>query len=236
MVAANNVLPADWRSVFLPNHPRIGIGCDPATTTKKKSNPSSIAVIQQVGLTFFVRVLLRFKTSDPRVTTAILRELLDLPHGLRCRRIAILATNERFFATGVKHEFAGLCPVELVIESEAHIYLGEPMSMKSYLGNQLVNTMEDGYLALPDYPWIQRDIRQVVREGGTFAADVDESGNHADGFCAIGAGLHTLLSGSGPAEASAAQVGSYGAANQALRKLHNPYAHLYDRSGPRINS
>lgn len=230
-----DVLPANWRDVFTPNHPRIGIGLDPATTTKKKSNPSSIAVLQQVGISFFVRVLLRFKTSDPRVTTWLLRELLDLPHGLKCRRVAILATNERFYAAGVKREFAGICPVELVIESEGTVYLGEKMSMKAYLGNQLVNTMDDGYVALPDYPWVQKDLRQVVREGGTFASDVDEGGNHADAFCAISAALHSLLSGSGPAEASAAQVGSYGSRQQAGRALKNPYAHLYEK-GTRLHA
>ena len=232
---ASDVLPSNWREVFSPNHPRIGIGVDPATTTKKKSNPTSIAVIQQVGLSFFVRVLLRFKTSDPRVTTWLLRELLNLPHGLKCRRVAILATNERFFAAGLKREFTGICPVELVIESEATIYLGQSMSTKAYLGNQLVNTLDDGYLALPDYPWVQKDLRQVVREGGTFAAEVDEGGNHADGFCSIGAGLHTLLSGSGPAQASAAQVGTFGGRQQAGRALKNPYAHLYEK-GTRLHA
>ena len=231
----SDVIPLGWRDVFTSNNPRIGIGLDPATTTKKKSNPSSIAVVQQVGLSFFVRVLLRFKTSDPRVTTSILRELLDLPHGLKCRRTSILATNERFFAAGLKHEFAGICPVELVIESEGTVYLGQSMSMKAYLGNQLVNTIDDGYLALPDYPWVQKDLRQVIKEGGTFASDVDESGNHADAFCAISAALHSLLSGSGPVQASATQVGTFGSNQQVGRDLKNPYAHLYEK-GTRLHA
>ena len=183
----SDVLPANWRDVFHPDHRKIGIGADPATTTKKKSNPSAIAVTQQVGLSFFVRILVKFKTSDPAVTTALLRELLDLPHGLRARRLCILATNERFYAAGLRRELAGLVPVEAVIESEATQYLGERMLVKSYLGNQFVNTIDDGYLPLPDASWLKADIRQVERVAGSFAAEPDENGNHADGFCAIGA-------------------------------------------------
>ena len=224
---ALDVLPSNWRDVFSPDHRRIGIGIDPATTTKKKSNPTGIAVIQQVGLMYFVRVLLRFKTSDPRVTTGIVRELLDLPHGLKVRKVCILATNERFYAAQLKRELAGTVPVQPVIESEGTVYLGEKMLVKSYLGNQLINTIEDGYLAVPDERWVKSDLRQPVRVGGTFAAEPDESGNHADGFCAIGAGLHALIAKGGRAEAAAVQIGGSALApggwkNPHASKFQNP--------------
>ncbi len=209
------------------------MGLDPATTTNKKSNPSSIAVIQQVGLMFYVRLLLRFKTSDPRVTSWLMREVVTLPHGLRARSVGALATNERFYCATLKRELAGICPVELVIESEATMYLGQKMSVKAYLGNLVVNTIEDGYLAVPDYPWVQADLRQPVRTGGTFSAEVDEVGNHADGFCSISAALHALIGAGGArAEATAVPTAPMAKGSGAASWLKNPYAgsHINQRN------
>ena len=56
---------------------RIGLGLDVATTEKATSNPSSLAVTEEVGLDYFVRLLLRWKTSDPRFCKCcILRRIL----------------------------------------------------------------------------------------------------------------------------------------------------------------
>lgn len=230
----SDVLPANWRDVFSRDYPRVGIGVDPATTTKKKSNPTGVAVIQQVGLSYFVRLLLRFKTSDPQVTTAILRELATgLPHSLKVRRICILATNERFYAAQLKRELAGIVPVDPVIESEATVYLGENMLVKSYLGNQLVNTIEDGYLPLPDETWVKADLRQVVRDKGTFTAEPDENGNHADGFSATSAGLHALISKGGPAVADAVDISG---GKTRRRDLKNPFAGLHFSRGTTLHA
>ena len=67
-----DVLPANWTSFFSPTGLRIGIGVDPATTTKKKSNPTGISVLQQDGVMIWARLVLRFKTDDDRVTTALI--------------------------------------------------------------------------------------------------------------------------------------------------------------------
>jgi hypothetical protein len=231
----SDVLPANWRDVFSQDHRRIGIGVDPATTTKRKSNPTGVAVIQQVGLSYFVRLLLRFKTADPAVTTGVLKEIAaGLPHGLKARRLCILATNERFYAVQLRRELAGIVPVELLIESEATIYLGEKMLVKSYLGNQLVNTIEDGYLPMPDEPWVKADIRQVVRDKGTFNAEVDEFGNHADGFDGVKAGLHALISKGGPAVADAVDVAG---GKPRRRDLKNPFADRhFNNRGIQVNA
>ena len=205
-------------------------------TTRKKSNPSAIAVLQQVGLSYFVRILLRFKTSDPRVTTALLRELATgLPHGLKTRRICILATNERFYAAQLRRELSGTVPVEPIIESEATTYMGEQMLVKSYLGNQLVNTIEDGYLPLPDVPFVKADIRQVVRDQGKFNAEPDENGNHADGFCAIGAALHAIIGSGGPAQAKAIDITQSGNAKPNMG-WKNPYYKKSQTGGVKIHA
>jgi phage FluMu gp28-like protein len=110
------------------------------------------------------------------------------------------------------------------------------MNFKQYLGNLLVNTLEDGHLLLPDDTWIRKDFRQVQRVKGNFHADPDEAGNHADGFDAVKLSLHALTTGGGPAQATAAQVGSFGKSNQpAQARSRNPLAHLFRKKGPTVN-
>jgi hypothetical protein len=228
-----NILPPGWLDYFDRDSPRIGIGLDPATTTKKTSNPSGITVTQQVGLMYFARLILRFKTDDPDITEALLRLILDglRSRGLSARRLCIAATNERFFAAAMRKKFAGKVPVELVIESEKTSYLGEEMLFKAYLGNLFVSTIDDGYLPLPPSEWVKNDVRLVVRERGTFDADLGEDGGHGDTFVSTGLSLHALKTKGGPAEAAAVRRGTFGLAgtNAAARKLNNPHAHRYGR-------
>ncbi len=226
MIRVADILPPGWLDVFAPDAPRIGIGLDPATTTKAKSNPSSISAIQQVGLVYFARLILRFKTDDPDVTAGLLALILDglRSRGLSVRRLCVLATNERFFATALRKQFAGKVPVELVIESEKTTYLGEEMLYKAYLGNLFVGTIDDGYLPLPPEEFIKRDVRQVMRDRGTFDAEVAEDGGHGDTFASTSAALHALKIKSGPAVAEAAAVGTYGAPQNPGRKLFNKAA------------
>jgi hypothetical protein len=84
------------------------------------------------------------------------------------------------------------------------------MLVKTYLGNLVVNTMNDDHLWLPDATWLRDDLRQTVREKGGFGCEPDEMGNHADCFCAIGAGLHGHITGGGPIHAEAQDFGGDG--------------------------
>lgn len=196
----------DWKTL-LASGP-IAIGLDLATTTKQKSNPSAIAVTQREGNDFIVRSVARWKTDNPKITTAMVRLALDLPRGLRARRVVVDATNERFFATTLRTEISGLVMVDLMVASESIEIRGEKMSTKAYLGNLVVNTATDGHLLLPGDDWLADDLRSV--EGTTFHADVDASGNHADCFCAIANSLHGLGAASfGPSIVEAATVGTW---------------------------
>jgi phage FluMu gp28-like protein len=203
-------LPAGWASFISPDHPRIGIGFDVGTTTKQKSNPSVLALTQEVGMTYFVRLLVCWKTKDPAIARALLNLILDgIPHGLRARRLCIDATSERYFAADLRRDFSSRIPVDLIVASEATEYMGEKMIFKQYLGNLLVNTIEDGYVALPKENWVQKDFRSVIRDRGTFEAEVDEDGRHGDCFDAVKLSLHALIMPGGQVNASAAQVGTY---------------------------
>jgi hypothetical protein len=222
--------PGAW-DLFGPGP--IGGGMDVATTTKEKSNPSAIAFTEKLGVDFIVRVAIRFKTDNPAISKAILIYALDRlkERDRRLRKFCVDATNERFFAAGLRDELAGRLWVEPVVSSETMEYLGEKMTVKSYLGNLFVNTIDDGHLFLPLADWLRDDIRQVKEDRGTFVADPDEDGNHADTFDAIKQSLHALVSASGPATAAAAQVGTFAGGPRPLREgIKNPFAKLFERS------
>ena len=214
--AAENEPPPGWEEK-LGDGP-VAVGWDLATTEKAKSNPSAIAVVEGDGLRVIVRLVLRFKSADPDRAMALVREVIRAcvrsrlgQSVLKPRRLAVDATNERFFAARVRKDFAGIVPVELVVASESTHHLGETMSMKTYLGNLVVNAMDDGLLALPESRWVKDDFRLVVREKGGFDNRVDSAGNHGDTFDAVKLALHALRIGKGPVEARAAAVGRPGA-------------------------
>jgi hypothetical protein len=217
--------PDDWKSL-LGDGP-IAVGVDPATTTKKLSNPTGIVVTQREGFDYIVRAAIRFKTNDPAVTRAFVDLAIDLPGNRRVRRVVYLATSERFFATDERSRLAGRAPVELVIESEKTSYMGEEMTFKIYLGNLVVNTFNDAHLLVPNAVWLRNDLRQP--EGSTFQAEPDENGNHADVFCGLGASLHGLISAGGPVTAAAVPLSSIGAPLKLRAGLKNPLAHLFPK-------
>jgi len=61
-----------------------------------------------------------------------------------------------FLVTQIGCGLAGYS-LEDIVSSENHTYLGETMTFKVYLGNLLVNTMEDGHFAMADEVWIKDD-------------------------------------------------------------------------------
>lgn len=215
--------PDDWKLSLRGG--KLGVGVDLATTTKRKSNPSALAVAEQLGKDFYIRALVRWKTNNPDITRAFIDLALNLPNSRRVRRLCIDGTSERFFAADLKRSLAGRGAVEIIIASETHEYRGEKMIFKRYLGNLLVNTANDGNLILPPGLWVNKDLRSV--QGTTFDADVDENGNHADCFVAIENAIHAITSGGGPAVANAVALSSIGAPKHLRPGLKNPYAHIH---------
>lgn len=233
-----DAIPADWIH-NLVDHSKLGAGLDVATTTNKKSNPSSLAIAEKVGLDFYVRLLVRWKTNDPAITEAIIRHVLEqlATRNRKLRTLCVDASNEKFFATALRKSLMGLVNVALVASGEATQYLGEPMNYKMYLGNLYVNTIVDdgGHLVLPDEKWVSEDVRQVKRDKGTFTAEVDENGNHADAFDATKLALHAIIASGGPAEAAAVNRSLVNGGGTPGRVLKNPYAAKFEK-GVAINA
>lgn len=213
-ISVANVLPAGWRDLIMPQG-RIAFGLDPATTTKQKSNPSALAIIQEDGAAYAARVVARWKTAEPDIARAIIDEALDLPHGLRPVALCVDATSEKYFAADLRKYCAGRVRTHLVVSSETLVYQGEKMTYKLYLGNLLVNAVHDRNLILPQSDWLTKDLRQVKRAAGTFAAEVEADGSHGDCFDGIKLALYGLMSKNGPAQVSDAPVGQFGSRNTA---------------------
>jgi hypothetical protein len=204
-----SLFPPEWESLIDPNGPRLALGYDVATTTKKKSNPSAITLAQEVGLHIFARLILRFKADDPTLAWAIIEHILrSLPHGLRVRTLCIDASNERYHAVQTRSHFAGRLPVELIVSGETLDFRGERMNYKTFLGNQAIATAADGYLALPSLDWIEKDWRLVKLEKGVFFAETDDAGNHGDTWDSTKQAIHALRGAGGPVAAAAVPTGS----------------------------
>jgi hypothetical protein len=233
-VPLSEVLPRDLPA-RLSAHSRLGMGYDIATTTKEKSNPSSLSLTEQIGLDYYVRLILRWKTADPEVARAIILAVLMLVAPRRPVKLCIDASNERYYAADVKKALAGIVVCDLVVSGESTEYLGEKMSFKTYLGNLLVNTMEDGHLFLPEEPWVKNDFRLVTRDRGGFVTEVDANGGHGDTFDSTKLSLHALVGAGGPVAASAAAVGTYGKTASIGRGFKNPFANRHELHPSRVN-
>jgi hypothetical protein len=221
-----DVLPVGWKGFFSPGG-RVGIGSDLGTTEKAKSNPTAVTVTQEIGLDYFARLVIRFKSNKPETLIAVLEMLLDLPHDLKVAKICLDATSERFYAAAVRKYFLGRVTVVPVVSSETILHQSQKMTYKSYLGNLMVNAISDGRYHLPSSAWLEKDLRSVKNDKGSFSADVDEDGNHADCFDSTKLSLYSLIKKGGAAGAAAARVGNYGG-NRPERVLKNPFASKFE--------
>lgn len=208
-VYAEGELPKGWEDAA-PEGAEATVGLDPATTEHEKSNPFGLAVTGVKDGEYAAWLLFRFRSSDPLRCKAILREVLD---GLRRRRavvraVVIDATSERFWASEVKGMLEPGVHVELVVASERTEYLGEAMTMKSYLGNIAANAIADGQAALPAAREVKDDFRLVRRMKGGFDNAEDNSGGHGDMFDAFKNSIYGHIIDATDCEAAAAAVGA----------------------------
>jgi hypothetical protein len=196
----------DWRKIFddmafdLPNRlgsGPIGLGLDIATTEKQKSHPSAICILEKAGDDYVARLLMRWKTKEPDITTAIVTGLVEAvtkrKQGGRPKRLCVDSTSERFYAADLRRRLGRSVSVELINASETLNWRGQEMTFKTYLGKQLVDCIADSHLLLPQGEWLRQDWRLVKDDRGSFVNEVDSAGNHADTFDAAKLALHGLM-------------------------------------------
>lgn len=190
----------------------LALGVDLGTTTGKTSNPTALALVEAHGMERLVRLAARWKTDKPDVTKGVLvmlcAELVRRRKALRVVRID--SSNERFFAADCRTALAGLARVDLAILGSKVEYRGEAMTLKTRACGRVEAAAMDNRLRLPRASWIQKDLRQMVKDAGRYEAAVEADGSHADFFIALALALDGLES-SGPGEAAAVPLSSSGA-------------------------
>jgi hypothetical protein len=175
---------------------KVGLGFDVATTTKGKSNPSVLSVMEEHGPEWIVRARFIWKTRDPEVANQRLSSILDTIErcGIRPRGLAQDATNERYYAEQNRTLFRRRLPVILVVASQAvdKPGLDKPTNWKEYLGNQLVAKLDDNNLTLPPDEYTRTDYRLVMKDRGKFVCEPNDQGMHGDCFDADKLAGHAL--------------------------------------------
>lgn len=206
-------LPVEWiKDCQMTPGVEAVIGVDPATTEKKKSNPTGFCVSQMIGSRHVARILMRYRKADPKEARAIITDsVLSLQaYGVPVRCVAIDATNEKYWALETREEIETLCgcPVLLVVSSETEMIHGESVKVKTALGIEAVATFDDNMAAVPPDPNVKSDLRLVKRYKGGFDNDVDADGNHGDMFDGYKLALRGHLTDLLVVEAEAVQVGN----------------------------
>jgi hypothetical protein len=194
-----------------------GAGYDIATTTNKKSNPSSFTLSQARGAERWARLIVRWKSANPDFSESLLKRALAALKlaGGRIQGLSIDASNERYYATQLKQRITD-CPVHLIVSGEV-VATGDPsqpeMRQKERLGSLMVNTANDRLLACPDVEWVKADWLLVKKEKGLFVTDLDPAGNHGDTFDSTKLSLDALES-SGEVEALFPGIGDLAASGR----------------------
>jgi hypothetical protein len=193
----------------------VGIGCDVATTTRSTSNPTSVTVTEEHGFNKSQALVVLWKERNPKVARERLRRIIQAVHsrpaGPPPRRFCIDGSNERYFAKETADEFRGLIPVAVVNASDGIQPTGyeKPTNMKTWLGDLYSAEINDNRYALPPEAYLKEDHRLVLKDRGAYTCEPQPDGKHGDTFDSGKLAQYALHSG-GPAEASGAQVGSYG--------------------------
>ena len=203
-----------WLAEYLHPEKKVGLGFDVATTTKQKSNPSVLSVVEEHSPEKLVRMLMVWRTKDPDVARYRIGRVLEIigkRKGGRARAMALDATNERYFAEDCRKIFRARVPVLLVVSSEAVDKPGleKPTNWKEFLGDQYVGLLEDNHLTLPPESYVRTDHRLVMRDRGRFVCEPDDEGRHGDTFDAGKLGVHALVHRGADARAVPMAVGSY---------------------------
>jgi hypothetical protein len=175
---------------------RVGLGFDVATTTKGKSNPSVVSIMEEHGPEWIVRARFLWKTRDPEIANQRLSSILDVLErcGIRPKALAQDATNERYYAEQNRTLFRRRLPVILVVASQAvdKPALDKPTNWKEFLGNQLVAKLDDNNLTLPPDEYTRTDYRLVMKDRGKFVCEPNDQGMHGDCFDADKLAGHAL--------------------------------------------
>lgn len=166
----------------------VGIGFDVATTTKTLSNPSSVTVTERKGIERIQRLVVVWKERKAIVARDRVRRIVETvrarPRGGPARRLAIDASNERYFADETAGELSSVLPVELVINSVSIQPPGyeEKINYKTFLGDLYCAAVNENKTTMPSDNYIKVDHQLAVKNAGRYECEPDQDGRHGDTF------------------------------------------------------
>ncbi len=211
---ADFVEATNWLAKNIDPHARCALGLDKGTTTKEKSNPTVLSVLEEKGPEIINRLCLIWKSRDPEVHDERIEATLDTiakrPGG-RAMTLAIDATSEKLDAERQAKKFRAKIHVVLVVGSEGYEKPGlqKPTNYKQFTCEQYVGVLEDNHLTLPPEAYLRTDHRLVMKDRGRFVCEPDSEGRHGDTFDANRLGLFGLKYRGGNAVALPVALGSY---------------------------
>lgn len=208
---------------------KLTAGYDTATTESKMSNPSSLTLMENVGMDYPARLVVWWKTADPVIAEALLVHWAELMRAAdkRVTCLTVDASNEVFFAKRIKTIVGKLIPVRLMRGNQKVSLSGEEMDAKTLCGNLLVNHMESARVPIPNHPYVENDFGRVTKAGGRFTCSVGPNGEHGDTFDATKLALQGQIR-QGPLKIGACAVGMPGGPT-ARPGLKHPLAKLAAR-------
>ena len=190
-----DAFPPSCLDHLVGNGSTLTLGLDLGTTEGKMSNPTALALIEQLPAHHLkhLRLAARFKNARRDILDGVLIRLLDLvtQRGCRLRTLELDATNERLTATDIAADprIAGRVIVRLAVLGTTRTVFGEKVTLKTYISGLVKTHLEDRRLTLPPDEWVKKDFRQIVMNRGTYDAAVAADGSHADLFIATGLAL-----------------------------------------------
>lgn len=203
-----------WLATNMDPHARCALGLDKGTTTKEKSNPTVLSVLEEKGPEIINRLCLTWKSRDPEIHDERIEATLDTLEkrpGGRATALAIDATSEKLDAERQAKKFRGKIHVLLVVGSEGYDKPGlqKPTNYKQFTSEQYVGVLEDNHLTLPPEAYLRADHRLVLKDRGRFVCEPDVEGRHGDTFDANRLGLFALKYRGGNAVVLARPVGNF---------------------------
>jgi hypothetical protein len=163
---------------------KLTLGHDIATTQSKTSNPSSLVMMENVGMDYPARLTVWWKTADPDLSIAILEHSVNVIRAAEKRPVSLNvdASNELYHAARIKRKLGTLVPVRLLKGGEKIERAGEATDLKTFAGNQLVAYMESARVPIANHPYLENDFGRVVKANGRFDCAVGPNGEHGDTF------------------------------------------------------
>ena len=203
----NNASAAHWDEALehLPagalDHVKgfVSIGIDMATTTGKKSNPTSLSIVRKDGEGWHTPLILWWKTANPHVTTGRVLMLLETLRAMdvKVEGVGIDGTSEKYYATLLKEAIGALADVQIIVSSATVETPEGSITLKAFMGNDLANAIESGKMVLPFNSYVYKDFMRVVKNRGSFDAAVGPNGEHGDTFDSTKLGMRVLNRGGG---------------------------------------